>query len=268
MNNWQEGFPQAYRDHPRFAELVELVERIANHPAMHVATETVRRNMIQASLVFTVCFYGHLWSAFQFVFGSRERRGPFGVQQDLSLLHLLFELARDELTDKLPGRDYRGPHYAMLLDGAKQAGIRTEPVEKLAYYFTGPYVISQGCEDILDATTLCQELKNYLDYSHLAATRIFESAMVTLALRELTLAPNFRVIRDHMPDNEKYRATREFFVRHVELDENTHRPLMTRFLEIYLSGEAYVPWALDIMIRFYTLRLAVYDRCLQRKPLY
>ena len=93
-------FPQNFKQHVRYPELVTLVESITNHKAMLVQKKQVLDNMIRASLIFTVCFYANTLSLLYFALQRLKENNALSVQKNTESIHLFLELASGELATR------------------------------------------------------------------------------------------------------------------------------------------------------------------------
>jgi Protein of unknown function (DUF3050) len=253
------SLPKNFVTLPRYAELMRLVDEITDHPAMRVATPHCQENMMRASLAFTVCFNANLAAC---VKGALEQRHPLIVRRDTSLLHLFLELAGEELaTDNLPlgQAEAFSPHFVPMYEAALEAGIDVSAIDRLMASLEA----GQPLTEALNELGVEPRLAAYLEYSAQCAER-FEDAFATIALRELTLSANFRVILNSLPEEGRFAKYRLFLSGHVELDEGGHAFLMAAALESVSDPKG----MLDVMIEFYTSRKAVYDACLDERNLF
>ncbi len=260
-------FPKLFKQQERFAELQKVTDEITNHPAMKVSEEYILHNMIQASLIFTVCFYSNLMAALHAVVKKLAKNNHF-VPTDNRVLHLFLQLASEELATKnIPTKDgLYSPHYVSMLEAAQYAGVDTLKVET--------YVSMMGegkihFESITEEIGFSKELHDYMLCS-LNSCRSDWGSVDTIALRELTLSANFKVILANLPDEEKYSKYRHFLSAHVELDsgdsEENHGQLMLGVLQD--MDETRASWSLGHMLYFYFLRKKVYDRCLTKEGIF
>jgi hypothetical protein len=263
MNN----FPQNIRSHVRFPELALVVTAIKDHKAMRVEEPHTLNNTIQMSLVATVCFYGSLTVTLKGAVDQLCGKSPFAVTRRTDFLHLILELAAEELaTDNIPTRQGGfSPHFVPMFEAAEDAGIDLSAVECLLTNLTVGVNMEEACLN----SGFCKELREYLVFSEQCAQNFLDS-FATIALRELTLAEIFQYIVDSLPQDSRYDRYRRFLSDHIALDGgerkegDNHGVLMAKALE----GIEDIDRAIDRMIRFYGYRLAVYDRCLQPEPLF
>ena len=262
------GFPTTFCQHHRFAELRALVSAINSHEAMRMETSHCRNNITQASLAFTVCFYANLLVAIQGELKRLHGRSPFAVTRRTDLLHLLLALCKEELATNniktLQGG--MSPHFVPMIEAAEAAGVRTAGVEQLILLLSQGISMSEAC----DRAGFRDSLKQYFLLSEWC-TQDWMRSFATIALRELTLADNFQVIADHLPGESCWEKYRLFLTGHICLDageraddEVNHGQLMSEALE----GVEDVGGMLDVMIRFYKVRLLVYEDCLQPQSLW
>lgn len=252
-------FPAQYRVHPNFHQLEEITLRIYDHDAVNLRDPAVIDNMVRASLLFTVCFYGNLLGCLR-TFLDRLPSHPFAVQEDGAMLHLLLSLANEELaTENIkPQRVEVGPHYVFMLEAAQHAGIDTSPIEYLI-----ENVEHEELESLMVAKHFREPARAYMLFSDRCA-RDFYAALSTVALRELSLGTAFTRLDDQIPEGDRFGPYKFFLQAHVELDSEDHGPLMQQaLLQVDDVGRS-----IDTMINFYTRRLNVYDACLEAAPLY
>jgi len=245
------SFPLNFRRHPSFSELEKLINAISNHRAMRLETPTILENMVNASVFFAGCFARNLFAAEAH---ARLKQVSNGLTPDNALV-LLNKLANEELFDLTfkTGSVLPVPHYFAIKYAAKEAGLN---VTKARKYFEQKVP--------LGSLRLHPALKKYLKFSAYC-TGSFVTSFSTIALRELTLAFNFTLILKHLPKAKKWDFVRVFFERHCQLDFDeravgqSHSDLMI----FALSGMKNMGEILAIMIKFYELRLAVYDACVE-----
>lgn len=264
MNN----FPQNFRSHARFSELEALVLDITSHEAMRVGTPHCLNNMIRASLAFTSCFYANLLVALEGELKELHGCSPFVVTRRTDRLHLLIALADEELaTDNIETKQGgMSPHFVPMYEAAQAAGIDVVGMDLHILQLSLGYSMTDACKE----ADFCESLRQYFEVSEWCAES-YDRSFATIALRELTLADNFQIIVDHLPDDSRLDAYRLFLTSHVGLDagereagEANHGELMFKALEqVENVGDA-----LEVMIRFYERRQAVYDSCLQPEPLF
>lgn len=306
-------FPEKFKTHPRFPELIGLVRDITNHEAMKVGNENTRHNMMRASLAFTVCFYGNLHASLRGIVDkaledaeeplhtplmrlqTQLQEHSFAVHKEndtlhkaLSdtiaalgedrsnhkLLHLFLDLANGELatqnieTETTKAGHY-SPHYVAMLEACEEAGVNAQKMEALIGGMAKPDAsIEQTLTDIQPSP----ELAAYYAYSE-QCTHQPEKCFATIALRELSLADNFKVIKAHLPKDDKYRLYEDFLGKHIDLDQGEEGTEMEEDKHGALMAEALaevenVDDALNTMISFYALRKRVYDACLKEEGLY
>lgn len=229
---------------------------------MEVGESHVLENMIRASLIFTVCFYGNLLSLLHFAVAELRGNNPFAVRINTTFLHLILELAGGELATKnirTSAGDF-APHYVAMLEAAQYAEINTSVIEQF---------VRQLSQPAMAVTTICtqlsfgEEVKNYLVFSD-RCTSTFNDSFATIALRELFLAEPFAVIAANLPRHQKFERYKTFLTSHVILDCSEHGTLMAEALGAITD----VSKSLSTMIEFLQLRKAVYDACLSPKSIY
>jgi hypothetical protein len=261
-------FPASFRSHSRFAELQALVAAINSHEAMRVGSPHILNNMIRASLAFTSCFYANLLVSLEGELKQLRGRSPFVVTRRTDQLHLLIALADEELaTDNLVTKQGgMSPHFVPMFEASQAAGIGTEGIEQHILLLSQGASMSEAC----DGAGFRDSLKQYFSVSEWCS-QSYSRSFATIALRELTLANNFQVIVDHLPDEPRLGSYKYFLTEHIGLDagerkagEANHAELMSEALERVED----VSKALEVMIRFYEARLAVYEDCLQPEPLF
>ncbi len=274
MNNTTDlltGFPEQFRSHSRFYGLEEVTERIYRHPAVNLERPEALDNMVRASLLFTVCFYGNLLGCLRGYLSAALPEHPFAVQEDGTFLHLLLSLADEELsTNNIPmQRVSIGPHYVAMLEAAQAAGIDTTPVETLVKSARKRALAGRAGEARMDLRAVMQSVgfhRSCVDYMLLSeqCAEKYYAALSTVGLRELSLSPAFASLVEKIPADSKYDGYRLFLKMHIELDDGNHGPIMTKALALIPN----VDDSINVMVRFYQSRLAVYDACLAMDPIY
>lgn len=263
MNN----FPQNFRRHSRFAELSSVVATINDHKAMRVEEPHILNNTIRMSLVATICFFANLLVVTEGAVMQLRGKSPFAVTWRTDFLYLILSLAAEELaTDNIATRQGGySPHFVPMFEAAEDAGITLQPILLFLNLLEGGSSMDEACRK----AGFCDSLREYMVFSDLC-TRNFWDSFATIALRELTLAQIFQYIVDNLPRDSRYRLYRIFLTSHIELDGgereegDNHGELMAKALEDMED----VDRAIDIQIRFYTYRKAVYDDCLLTQPLF
>lgn len=255
-------FSNKFRSHSQYPELEALVTAINRHEAMKVGRPIVLENMIKASLVFTICFYANLLTVLRGAAARTSPRNPFAVQPDTELLHLVLALAGEELaTDNIETkRGGYSPHFLPMFEAAEEAGVDVDAVSRFIDLVAGGVNIKEAC----DAVEFCPALTAYMQYSF-ECTQSFDDSFATIALRELTLSGNFQVIVDHLPQEERLDRYRKFLTGHIGLDAGDHEGSHEQLMAAALERVELVDRSLAVMIRFYHLRLAVYDACLSNQ---
>jgi hypothetical protein len=278
-----EGFPEKFRTHQRFDRLEEVTAKIYGHPAVNLERPEALDNMVRASLLFTVCFYGNLLGCLRGYLSAALPKHPFAVQEDGTFLHLLLSLADEELsTGNIPmKRTTIGPHYVAMLEAAQAAGINTEPVETLVRNARSHAFGNRDGEIRMNLRTVMQETgfhRSCIEYMLLSeqCAEIYHSALSTVGLRELSLSPAFEKLQLRIPADSKYEGYKIFLQKHIELDsgsnsaceignyENSHGHIMAQALALIPN----VGDSINAMVRFYQARLAVYDACLAFAPIF
>jgi len=240
--------------------LANLVDSITNHESMLVKKKPILDNMIRASLLFTVCFYGNTLSLLHLALERLKQKSPLAVQTNIEFIHLFLDLASGEIATKnISNKEGTySPHYVPMLEAAKKSGVDTKKIEEFVSKI-----------DNKNLNKLCKELQfskavsDYMKYSE-KCTQSFEGSFATVSLRELTLSFNFKIIKDHLPKYKRYQKYDNFLSKHIELDQKEHRILMKRALEQSNNVDELI----NIMVKFYTLRKKVYDACLLDAPIY
>jgi Protein of unknown function (DUF3050) len=257
-----ELFPHKFQTNDKFRELVSLIDQITSHQAMRVSELHVLENMIRASLLFTVCFYGNLLSLAYFVLLDLRGNNSFAVPSQTKFLHLILELASGELATKniKTASGEFAPHYVSMLEAAQAAGIDTTAIEQFVRVLKHPdYTVEKAA---LQAG-FNQETSAYLTFSN-SCTENFPDCFATIALRELFLAEPFGVIVENLPNQTIYKKYEQFLRSHIEFDTKEHAILMSEALHEVVD----VDRALSTMVNFLKLRKSVYDVCLLKRPLY
>ncbi|NQV91964.1 DUF3050 domain-containing protein [Candidatus Woesearchaeota archaeon] len=254
----QLNFPTNFKNSKKYNKLVNLVDSITNHESMLVKEKHVLDNMIRASLLFTVCFYGNTLSLLHLALGRLKERNSLAVQKDNEFIHLFLDLADGEIATKniKTKEDTYSPHYVSMLEAAQDAKIDIKEIENF---------VSKINNDNLKKITreFSDPVVNYLAYSE-KCTQTFNGAFATVALRELTLSLNFKIIHDHLPKSKQYQKYKVFLSKHIDLDETEHSVLMKKAL----SQVENVDELINIMLTFYELRRKVYDACLLKNNIY
>ncbi|GEM_PF-2843303 len=254
------NFPSIFKKSSLYPELVSLVESITNHEAMYVKEQHILENMIRASLLFTVCFYANLLSLLFFEVKRLKGKNPFAVQENTQLAYLLLNLSLGEIATKnIPTRkEFYCPHYVPMLEAAYEAGIDTKKIEEFVRKAN-----TKKVKELTKELKFSKPIKDYLEYSE-ECTKSFEGCLATIALRELTLSFNFRVISENTPKNKKYEKYKSFLSGHIVIDEHYHSKLMKEALTNFKDVDKLI----NIMINFYKLRKRIYDECLLSSPIY
>jgi hypothetical protein len=264
---WQDQFPENFRKHEAFPKLETAVEAVINHPALRLRKQHVIDNMIRASLVFTVCFYGNLIRTLSFYL-ERKAESPFAVDEDNGMLYLFLQLAIGELATKnIPTeKGLYSPHYVAMREAAIAAGIDVRKIDDLVRdaHSTRWGEMEGG------HTNLIKEWEKYSKVSDAISSYLFMSiqdcndnrdCFPSIAIRELTLSANFRTLLEYLPVDATYDKYRIFLRAHVELDEGEHAALMSKALES-IDSDFVLDRAFLTMIDSYKHRKAVYDACL------
>lgn len=248
-------FPQNYLAHPRAKALFDLVKEVNEHPALCTSDENILANVIQSSLVFTICFYGHALTWLRNVAHSTSVKHPFAVEENTTKLGWVLTFASGEIaTDNIPTSKVGfTPHYVAMSEAATEAGVAVEPVRR----FINELNSGKSVQDAADTADFVPPLAEYLVFSGDCLEHP-EHNFATLALRELILPVNFQVIVDALPLQEKYLPFRRFLEAHISLDTDEHGEIMIKQLEESSHPES----ILDVMIVFLEKRKAVYDACL------
>ncbi len=269
--NLLDGFPDSFRQHSRFDRLEEVTLKLYNHPAVNLERPEAIDNMVRASLLFTVCFYGNLLGCLRGYLSAALPSHPFAVKEDGQFLHLILSLADEELsTDNIPMKRVSiGPHYVAMLEAAQQAGINTEPVEILVRNARTEHFGAQDGEHRANVRSVMvgegfhTSCTDYMVLSEHCANTYYE-ALSTVGLRELSLSPAFENLQLKIPNESKYEAYRHFLKAHIELDDGKHGPIMKQALSLIPN----IGDSINTMVKFYQVRLTVYDACLAAHPIY
>ena len=253
-------FPNTFKSNNLFLVLNKYVQIITNHEAMLINKPHILDNMIRASLAFTVCFYGNLLSCLNFTVLNLFRPHPFRISKNNENLYLFLQMALGELATKnIQTKDNcYSPHYVSMLEAAQNANINTSQIELLVSQITSE---SSSLEFI--KSKFHPDLIKYLTFSE-KCTRSFEDSFATIALRELTLSDNFKVILNNLPNEDKFNGYKVFLSTHIEVDSNEHGVLMAKALEDVKD----INRCLKTMIDFYKCRIKVYDACLSPNSIF
>lgn len=254
--------PLSLREQSGFPGLVETVSGICAHPALRFEQGSLD-TMIQASLLFTICFYRNLHAVLE----HTVRAMAPGMELRSERLLLVMTLAQGELTDRvhLDELSPYGPHYVWMLRAAKQAGVETAPIERFVELLNAGCPVVQACEQV----GFSKAVTEYFTYSTVCCSTYIDS-FATIAGREHVLAETFETMVRHLPVSARLSGYREFLEGHVVADRDAltdaHGDIVTRLVE--LLGLADLPHVVAVMGEFFTRRLAVYDCCLTADGLF
>ncbi|OGD60906.1 hypothetical protein A3A71_03300 [Candidatus Berkelbacteria bacterium RIFCSPLOWO2_01_FULL_50_28] len=255
-------FPGSFQADAKYPRLEAVTRRIYDHEAVNlVHPDRSIDNMVRASLLFTVCFYGNLLGCLRGYLSALPEH-PFAVQEDGTFLHLLLSLSDEELsTNNIPTkRTECGPHYVAMLEAAQDAGIDTGPIEALV-----ASVAAGNLQILMKREGFHPKAIDYMVFSESCAGT-YQRALSTVALRELTLTTAFdnlekAILKINDPRFDRYCA---FLRAHIQLDGDTHGPIMKQALSLVDN----ITTSIDTMIHFYERRLGVYNVCLADEKLY
>lgn len=254
-----DGFPDNLKSAPGFEELLEIVSRIYDHPALQLDEHVVGK-MTWSSLLFTVCFY----RALRGLLLETAKQLGLGMQEDTGVLYAVLELVKGELTDKVRGSNGEsspyGPHYVLMREAAVAAGTRIDDILQFVALVNSGVSVAIACQTV----GFSSAVTDYMCYSD-ESSQDFLGALATIAGREFVLAFTFAKMIKFLPNEERFARYRKFLGDHVWLDRDTtkdtsHGDLMYRVLSQLTSEQSTI--VLRTMIRFFTLRLRVYDDCL------
>jgi len=254
------NFPSNFKKSKRYKELENLVNSITNHKSMLVNEKHVLDNMVRASLMFTVCFWGNTLSLLHLALENLKQKNALAVKKDTTFIHLFLELASGELATKnIPTKqNIYSPHYVPMLEATNDAGVDPNKIENFV-----SEIGKNNLKELCGKLQFSKPVIDYLSYSE-RCTKTFDTSFATIALRELTLSMNFKIILENLPKDKKYDKYKVFLSKHIKLDETEHGIIMKKALEEFGKVDELI----DVMIKFYTFRKNVYDACLLNKPIF
>jgi hypothetical protein len=262
MRSAIDSFPKRLRNQPGSAALSTVIESIRNHPALQLEGDVLDR-MITLSLLFTICFYRNLRCLGLHAYKELLANG---MQVDTTEFGLVMKLVEGELTDTVrSGKRPSGPHYVLMLEAAKAAGINTSPVERFVDLLNEGEEVDLACEAVGFNTAIT----DYFSYSDVCCHN-YLSSLATIAGREHVLAFTFEVMLAALDgiasksQRRRLKLFRRFLKLHVNLDRDQAKEPHEQLMGYLLKGltDQQLEEVVAVMTTFFARRLAVYDICL------